>query len=334
MKERTRHVSIAMSQQKITKVTLYCQINMKGYLMDGIEYYRTRIEISNNIDTSYSAHTILSKLYTQLSCIQSDKIYLDFSKVNFIASNQFAILGCILDTYRDQHPTTTIYFSSLGNNIKKTIQKNGFNMHLGFERLPDTYNTTIPYTIFDINEINEFEKYIILRIFDREDIPKMSDLVKSKIIDNILEIFNNVKEHTHSNKIYTCGQYFPRSSLLYFTIVDSGETIPYNVNTFCTNINIEVPTRPLEWAIAPGNTTRLAGTPGGLGLSLLRDFIELNNGKLYIVSGNETYEKTGNGDRHLYMQHSFPGTIVTVAFNLLDESTYHMTSENLSEIIF
>lgn len=199
----------------------------------------------------------------------------------------------------------------------------------------DSYaiNTTIPYTIFDINEINEFEKYIILRIFERKDILQMSKLVKSKIIDNILEIFNNVKEHTHSNKVYTCGQYFPRSSFLYFTIVDSGETIPYNVNTYCDNINIKPPSKPLEWAIAPGNTTRQVDTPGGLGLSLLCEFIELNNGRLYIVSGNETYEQNGKDNRHMYMEHSFPGTIVTVAFNLLDDSMYRMNSE-LPEIVF
>lgn len=97
---------------------------------------------------------------------------------------------------------------------------------------------------------------------------------------------------------------------------------------------MKIPVKPLEWAIAPGNTTRLAETPGGLGLSLLRDFIGLNNGRLYIVSGNETYEKNGNKERHKYMHHSFPGTIVTMAFNLLDNSIYCMTSEKLPEIIF
>ena len=292
------------------------------------------IDISKDIDTSYSAHSRLSELNTQLYDINSDEIYLDFSKVKFIASNQFAILGCILDTYRIHHKNTKIYFTSLGDRIKKTIQKNGFNKHLGFEKIPDTYNTTIPYTIFDINEINEFEKYIVIRIFDRKDIPKMSERVKSKIIDNILEIFNNVKEHTNSNKVYTCGQFFPKSSLLYFTIVDSGETIPYNVSTYCINENIEIPQKKLVWALTPGNTTRIAETPGGLGLSLLSDFIELNNGRLYIVSGDETYEKIGKKERHMYLQHSFQGTIVTVAFNLLDEYMYCMNSENLSEIVF
>ena len=313
-----------LSKRVLSKAASAIKITPKGQI----------IEISNDIDTSYKSHSRLSELYAQLLQAHSTEIYLNFSKVNFIASNQFAILGCILDTYRLQHPDTSIYFLQLGEKIKKTIQKNGFNMHLGFEKLPDVYNTVIPYTIFNINQINEFEKYIILRIFDRQDIPKMSEMAKGKIIDNILEIFNNVKEHTHSNKIYTCGQYFPKSSFLYFTIVDSGETIPYNVNNYCTSINIKCPAKPLTWAIAPGNTTRQADTPGGLGLSLLRDFIELNDGKLYIVSGNETYEQNGAASRHRYINHPFPGTIVTVAFNLLDESTYRMTSEALSEIIF
>ena len=294
--------------------------------------YQT-IKIPHDINTEYQSYLLLNQLYAQLLSIQAEEIYLDFSNVKFIASNQFAILGCILDKYNVYNPEATIYFYHLGKSIKKTIKKNGFNKYLGLEKIPDTYNTTIPYTIFSIDQISEFEKYILLRIFDRKNIPKMSEKVKSNIIDNILEIFNNVKEHTHSDKIYTCGQYFPKKSLLYFTIVDSGETIPYNVSTYCTNLNIVAPSKTLEWAITPGNTTRATGTPGGLGLSLLRSFIELNKGKLYLVSGNEIYEKNGMDEKHMYMKYSFPGTIVTVAFNLSDESKYRMTSE-ISEIIF
>lgn len=163
-----------------------------------------------------------------------------------------------MDAYKTEHPDATIYFSSLKPKIKKMIQKNGFNTLLGYEKLPDTYNTVIPYSIFGIDQINIFEKYIVLRIFGRNDIPKMTEKVRGNVIDNILEIFNNVKEHTHSDKVYTCGQYFPKSSLLYFTIVDSGETIPYNVNNYFTNLpdHDRAPVRPLELAIAPGNTTR------------------------------------------------------------------------------
>lgn len=285
------------------------------------------ISILNNIDTGFSSHSRLSKLAHYMSTLNAKKITIDFSKVNFIASNQFAIFGCILSAYSAKCPESKIYFLNLNAKITETIRKNGFYRHLGFEKLPDTYNTVIPYTIFNIDEINEFERYILLRIFNRSDIPQMSEMAKSNIMDNILEIFNNVKEHTHSNKVFTCGQYFPKSSLLYLTIVDSGETIPYNVNMHFNDKNLKPPVNALEWAMVAGHSTRIAETPGGLGLSLLKDFVGLNEGLLYIVSGNETYEKKGKQERYKYMEVPFTGTIVTVAFNLSDTHTYSMVSE-------
>lgn len=293
------------------------------------------IPFSDNIQTGYSSHTKLSELANQLNALEGAfEISLDFSKISFIASNQFAILGCILDTYMDSHPTSKIFMINLNKKIMETIQKNGFNVHLDLKKLPDIHNTVIPYTIFDISKIDEFERYIMLSIFKRTDIPKMSEKVRGRIIDNILEIFNNVKEHTHSQKVYACGQYFPKSSLLYFTIVDSGETIPYNVNEYFKRISTLSPAKTLEWALGTGNTTRISETPGGLGLSLLKDFVELNAGHFYIVSGNETFEKKGKKERHMFMTPSFPGTIVTVAFNLSDENIYHMSSDIFSEIFF
>lgn len=287
----------------------------------------TTVKFLNNIDTGFSSHSHLSQLALYMSELNAQNITIDFSKVSFIASNQFAILGCILSAYNTRCPTAKIYFSNLNEKLTETIRKNGFYKHLGLKKLPDTYNTVIPYSIFDINEINEFEKYISLRILSRADIPQMSDRVKSNILDNILEIFNNVKEHTHSTKVFTCGQYFPKSSLLYLTIVDSGETIPYNVTAYFNRIKIPVPNNTLEWAMGTGNSTRAVSTPGGLGLSLLKDFVKLNNGKLYIISGNEVYEKSGTRERYKYMESHFTGTIVTVAFNLADTHSYSMVSE-------
>ena len=295
-----------------------------------MEYKKIKIP---NIHTDFNSHSRLSELFRQLLSIQrATTVYLDFSECSFIASNQFAIIGCIFDTYKMTHPNAKMYYMNLGRDIKRTIQTNGFHRYMRLESRPDTDSTTIPFRVFGINQISQFEKYILMGIFDRKDIPKMSGMVREKIIDNILEIFNNVKEHTNSKRIYTCGQYFPKKNLLYFTIVDYGETIPYNVNKYCKKNNISLPENHLAWAIMPGNTTRLATTPGGLGLSLIQEFIDLNNGELYIVSGNETYEKYGDKEIQRNMKNPFPGTIVTVAINLSDKSTYCFTSE--TEIVF
>lgn len=292
------------------------------------------IPININIDTGYKAHCRLSKLYNEVFLSDNVDVILDFSNVNFIAANQFAVIGCIANTFTNTHPNCDIYFSSVKGPIKTVMQKNGLHRHLGLKKIPDKYNTTIPFFIFDIDDIDEFEKYIVLQIFGRSDLPRMTQGVRNRILDNILEIFNNVKEHTSSRKVYTCGQFFPKSYLLFLTIVDAGETIPYNVNRFFERKELKPPAQTLPWAISAGNTTRITTTPGGLGLSFLCDFIKLNKGKLYIVSGNETFEKDGERERNLDLEYAFPGTIVTVAFNLSDEYTYRMMSENVSEILF
>ena len=293
------------------------------------------ITIHNSINTGYHSHLMLTEFAARLSKMDSDEIYLDLSTVKFIAANQFAVLGCILHAYMHNHSGDKEYLSSLNNKETEVIQKNGFCRYLNLEKIPDKYNTTIPYRVFDISQIDEFEKYISLRVFNREGMPKMSDAIRDQMVDSILEIFNNVKEHTHSNKVFTCGQFFPKSSLLYLTIVDSGETIPYNVESYFVSLNSKPPMKALKWALVSGNTTRFSDAPGGLGLSFLDEFIASNDGRLYIVSGNETYERIKGKTSLKNLNVPFWGTIVTVAFNLSDSARkYYAASNNSVDIIF
>lgn len=293
------------------------------------------IKLQKDIDTGYASHCMLSELATTLNGCEHINIAIDLSKLNFIAGNQLAILGCILSTYKKRFPNNDILISLPTGKLKTIMQKSGFSAHLGMEKVQDTFNTVIPYSIFKINQIDEYKEHISTKIFNRKDIPKMSPKVRSLMLDNILELFNNVKEHTSSKEVYTCGQFFPKSNYLYLTVVDAGETIPYNVNKYFEKFNESPPGSRLSWAMESGNSTRITETPGGLGLSFLEDFIRLNKGKLYIVSGNETYERIGRDPKIKYMQHPFPGTIITVAFNMSDSSSYSMASEvDFNEIIF
>ena len=218
---------------------------------------------------------------------------------------------------------------------KKVMQKNGFGDMLGFTAIKDTFHTVIPYHRFSRDESMEFEKYLILHIFQRNDIPYMSEAAQNTIIDNILEIFNNVKEHTTSQYVYACGQFFPRSSMLYFSIVDIGETIKENVEQYLEMKNIELDKGSyIEWAMETGNSTRVKGSPGGLGFSMLSRFIELNKGTLSIVSGCECYEFAGKGYRTCLMEYSFRGTIVTVGINMKDTFSYLAINDSIEQIIF
>lgn len=295
----------------------------------------TLIVYMRNLQTSFQSHNDLARLFYTINSYQNIKLILDFSNVTFIAANQFSVLGCILSVFGSNNSLSGIYFVQVPKKIRTLLRVNGFGkQHLSYEPLPDTYNTAIPYRIFSVSQIDEFEKYITIQIFERKDIPAMSTPVRDIIIDNILEMFNNVKEHTHNKAVYTCGQFFPSKSLLHFTITDAGETIPFNVRSYFSDHYMVLPPSLLEWAMQSGNTTRRSDSPGGLGLYLLSEFINLNNGELYIVSGNETFEQTPRGSRYKNLDYSFPGTIVTMAFNLNDSNSYYLTDEKPSDFIF
>lgn len=280
-----------------------------------------------NLQTSFNSHNELARLYEEINAFSGNHLVLNFNNVTFISANQFAVLGCILSDFQYKNKNTRISITNMSERLSSIIRVNGFNMHVSWPSLPDRYNTSIPYKIFNVSQISEFEKYITISIFNRSDIPKMSFRLKECMIDNILEIFNNVKEHTNAEHVYTCGQYFPKKKLLYFTVVDSGETIPYNVKHFFHDQNKTLNDFSVNWAIQSGNSTRRTDSPGGLGLFLLSDFIRMNEGELFIVSGNESFEQTKRGSRCVYLNHTFLGTIVTMAFNMADKSSYCLTSE-------
>jgi len=292
------------------------------------------IHITKDINISFSAHNILGKFAFNINESQETNLIIDFSNVNFISANQFAVLGCIMEAFKDNNKEKRLQIFGINDRIKKIIQKNGFGRYIGLERKRDEFNTVIPYKVFGEYEIVEYEKYLTLSLFGRDDLPAMSDAVRSTIQDYLLELFKNVHDHTTSKKVHTCGQYFPRSSKLFFTIADSGETVQHNVCSYMGKYNKDIPDNCLNWALQEGNSTREGDSPGGLGLSLIKSFIALNKGEFHIISGAECFEFGCHGERYKNMEYLFPGTIVTIGFNLNDNDKYFLNSEIDSDIIF
>lgn len=287
-----------------------------------------------NINNSRMANNMLAELSEILDKSRGKKLAIDFMNVQFIAANQLSVLAALFDDYC-KDGISKIQIHHLNQKLKLVMQKNGFGEHLGLPKMNDIHKTTIPHRFFGVNQSNEFEKYILIYIFQREDIPAMSDTARHVIIDNFLEIFNNVKEHTIADTIHACGQFFPKSKMLYFTIVDIGKTIEENVRSYFEIKNINMQERYcIEWAIKEGNTTRMANSPGGLGLSVINQFIEMNEGELYVISGNEVYEFSKTKRRFFRNDYFFRGTIVTIGINMNDEFAYLAVNDNLEQIIF
>ncbi len=286
----------------------------------------------SDLQNSFRSHEKLCELAKFLRESSDKSIIIDCKKAGFIASNLFAVLGCIINENKKEGK---VGFSNINPGVKDSIQKSGFNKQFdGIAGKNDIYKTSISYKMFRVEEIDEYERYLNLQLFSRPDLPQMSRGVSDYIIDYLLELFKNVCDHTECERIYTCGQFFPQSKLLYFTVADGGKTIIENVEEYHNKIKKEIPDNCLEWAIASGNSTSLSKTPRGIGLHLIKEFVSMNNGQLFIFSGSDTYEITNGKERYCKFNSPFPGTVVTLAFNLSDKGTYCLSSENISEIVF
>lgn len=296
---------------------------------------RETFYLNRDLQNGFRSHECLSKLAYDLKNTTSSLITIDLTGVNFIASNLFSVLGCILHEFTQRHPEpNALFIHGINAPISETIQKNGFCRHFSMEKKPDVHNTVIPYMIFSVNQIDEYERYLTLNLFTRKDLPIMTTAASDTIRDSLLELFKNVTDHTTSKYVFTCGQYFPKSYMLYFTIVDIGETVSYNVSTYHHSRNIVLPDNALKWAMESGNSTLLDQKPRGIGLSLIKDFVILNNGDFYILSNYETYEIHRSKERFKKLTYPFPGTIVTVGFNLRDNAIYYLDSGTYDTIQF
>lgn len=299
---------------------------------------RETLYLNQDLQNGFRSHECLSKLAYEFKSTMATKVKLDLTGVNFIASNLFSVLGCIFYEYMRRNPDSdALYISGIQPRIKETIQKNGFYVHLGLDKIPDVHNTVIPYKYFKVNQIEEYERYLTLNLFTGkvgEILPCMSSKVGDEISDSLLELFKNISDHTTSDYVFTCGQYFPNSSMLFFTIVDTGETIAYNVNNYHTSHKLVQPNNPLQWAIENGNSTSLSEKPRGIGLSIIRNFILSTKGSFYIFSNYDTFEIHHTHERFKKLHYPFPGTAVTIGFNLPEISNYYSNTNNYETIQF
>ena len=284
----------------------------------------------HNLINDLNTYIKLIELYHLLDSEHQKSILLDFAQVNFLSANLLAVLGCCVENTIVQRGHR-VAINKIHPKIKDVMRRNGFNKYFAWDDLEDIYHSTMDYASFKAttNNLVFFERYLLLNIFSRKELPIMDSSYKNCIIDNFLEMFNNVIDHAESPYVYVCGQYFPKSSNLSFSIVDQGKTIKRNVMEYLSENADSPPDNTLKWAILPGNSTKMEYAPGGLGFSTLLEFLKQNRGSFILISDNEVYEIQSGKERFKKLSLAFPGTIVTITINLKDEHFYLLNNDNL-----
>jgi len=277
----------------------------------------------SDIKTGSSGFWDLIRFFHRLEGVEDDVIDIDMADVNWIDANMCSPLGAILSLKEKRG--RQIVMSNLHDSQRDILSRNHFLSEFGGTE--DHRGTTIEFRRFECSSLGTgaFQEYVSAFFQPAsKGLPAMSDLLLKRFRESLYEIFENAREHSDSqNRIFACGQLYPRKSRLDFTITDLGIGIEGSIKK---NLGLDLTSsRAIEWAVR-GNTTR-CGRTGGLGLLLLQEFIRLNRGRLIIVSKRGYWECSQMGVEGATFSSSFPGTSVTIEVNTADRSSYRLASE-------
>lgn len=264
------------------------------------------------------------------ACLFED-IDIDMGAVTWFDADMCAAFGAIL--YRLGEALNTVKLANIRPDVGSILSKNGFLSHYGGEKIPDRWGTTIPYKRFDVKDDRYFADYIEHELMNRSEIPVMSPGLQKKFRESIFEIFSNAVLHSRTEMgIFSCGQFFPKRNRLDFSVADLGVGIRRNIKD---NAGLDLSSiKAINWATEGRNTTKRGSVPGGLGLKLLGEFIDLNGGCIQIVSDTGYWRRENGKTFTALLAYPFPGTVVSLEINTADTHSYSLASELSPEDIF
>ncbi len=265
----------------------------------------------------------LAYLYAQTKELLFDDIEIDMKETHWFDADMCAAFGAIL--YSLEKRLNTVSLIQIPLSVKEILSKNGFLSRYGGVEIPDQWGTTISYQRFDKND-RYVARYVENEFMHRSEIPKMSPELLKKLSESISEIFVNAISHSRTRLgIFSCGQFFPTKERLDFTVADLGIGIRQNIKD-CIELDLSAE-KAIVWATEGNSTTRGGNVPGGLGLKLLGEFIDLNHGCIKIVSDAGYWQRENGEIFTALLNYRFPGTVVSVEINTADTSAYRLVSD-------
>lgn len=296
--------------------------------------------IINKIDTLSEAIAYCKQINYVAS---ADELIIDFSFATFIRNHYLSIIGMGLEVVQNRGIKVVIK-KPRSQKVLDTLQKIGFLSKFCEEKDgDDTYRTMLRYTNIPLENydlpLQEFYSYFIAQFTGKID--NLSPKLLNKILQKIFELFSNVFRHSDSALgLFCSGQFYPSREKFNFTIVDNGVTIKTNVNRylskeflknrstadkiFGTKYEPRNGIDAIKWALEDTHSTT---GQGGLGLSLLMEFITISGGSIEIISNDGYYSIKDGKESFKKLEESFEGTIVSIELNTVSDRYYFLKEE-------
>jgi hypothetical protein len=288
------------------------------------------LKIPNILDNT-SGFMLLFDVWDEYN--HSADLTFDFSECTFIKQNGVAFLAGLACHIRKNGGVVSIDESTVTPKVMMNLAQNGFLKEITGRSEPWDGNS-VPLMQSFPHDINSIEKYLEDKWIGRGWI-HTSNLLSGKIIGNVLELYENAFEHSFSDiGVFACGQRFPKRNELILTIIDFGIGIPQSLNEYFkeSEESFDGDFR-LEKAFQDGFSTKKKDQPRGIGLDLLKEFIQKNHGQMDIYSNNECARIKSDQINYTIKDFYFNGTAVNIKLKC-DEKYYLIEGEPVDQPYF
>lgn len=274
------------------------------------------LRVPRHVQNDYNGFTFFASAYEKLEDVSSKNVIFNFSSTTWFEANLVSVLSSLVQMLKNNDCKVVV--RSVSNSIKKIFRKNGFYSHYNLGNEVDTYDTTIPFRIFNCEDEEGFTQYLNEEVIPKIKLP-LDEIQKRRFKNCLQEVFVNVGLHANSCNVFTCGQYYFTGKKVAFTLTDIGKTIGTNVRQKLSDESFDC--NAIEWATQFGNTTKLA-KDGGIGLHLIKEYLQ-DNGVFQIISGNGFWEQDHGEVYYEEMDTYFGGTIVNIISDLSKVISYN-----------
>lgn len=274
----------------------------------------TTSELRNDVD-SFRA---LGQLHHELSLFQNQAIDIDLGRLLWFDAHLSGPLKSIILQSVARGNSHRLLIKR--DDIRDILSKNG----LLKRKMADVYGTTMPLQEFGLNAHKEFAVYA-KRNLSRREMPRMTQQLQRKFLEGVDELFANSSMHSLSPvDVVVAGQVYPRKHLLTISLSDGGIGIIGSLRK--AGITFRNHAEAIHWAMQRHNTSRQGDIPGGLGLSVLQEFISMNGGKLLIASKQGFWCQNGQAVQTGKLDYDYPGSCVIIEINTADQKSYDLVS--------
>lgn len=260
--------------------------------------------------------SMVGGILSQIEFLDEDdkEVLFDFTSTKWISAELSVFLGALqIFLFKNGYK---VLYSPIRESVKTVLAKNGFlSLHGLGGRVPDINNTTISYKIFMSENYEEIDNYLTNDVFAKITQHVLEESLEI-VRDSIFEIVHNIKEHSGSNELLMCGQWYPQKNQLSLAIADVGKSIPTNINDYfkIQGQPIQANWWTINWATLKGNSTKDI-PDGGLGLYELKSSF-MEHGELKILSKDALLSYNKDQGKYAELKGQFPGTLLQLEFEI------------------